>query len=154
MTESDTTRATRAMFRTILRRLTALVVVLAVGGALIGGVLTGMPGVWGALMAAGIAALFTLGTALTMLLTADKPIYVASGAGVGAWLVKTVVVIIVLVLVRDRDFYSPGVFFCVLVVALLGSLAIEFSAMLKARIPNVEPGADPWTGAGPTDGPR
>ncbi|MEE6273379.1 hypothetical protein [Georgenia wangjunii] len=141
MSETDTARATRAMFRTILRRLTVLVAVLAVGGAAVGAAVAGTPGVWGALMAAGIAALFVLGTAATMLLTADKPVHVASAAGVGGWLVKTLVVFGVLLLVRDRDFYSPGVFFAVLVLALLGSLAIEFGAMLRARVPYVEPNA-------------
>jgi hypothetical protein len=138
---NDTTRATTAVFRTIMRRLAVLVLVLAVGGAAVGAVVAGAPGVWGALMAAGIAALFTLGTAVVMLVTADRPLHVAVAAGVGAWLGKTVLVIVVLVLVRDRDFYSPGVFFVVLVLALLGSLAIEMTALLRARVPNVEPRA-------------
>lgn len=140
MSQSETTRATRTMFQVILRRLTLLVVVLAAAGALVGWWVAGMPGVWGALMGAGIAALFMVGTALTMLLTADKPLHVASAAGVGGWLAKMVVVFVVLLLVRDRDFYSPGTFFVVLVLSILGSLTIEYVAMARARIPNVEPG--------------
>lgn len=136
---NDTTRALHAVFRTILRRLTVLVLVLAVGGAVVGGVVAGTAGVWGALMAAGVAALFTVGTAVVMVVTADRPLHVAIAAAVGAWLGKTVLVIAVLVLVRDRDFYSPGVFFVVLVLALLGSLAIEMTALLRARVPHVEP---------------
>lgn len=139
MSPSETERATRAMFRTILRRLTVLVLALAVGGVVVAGLVAGPAGVWGALLGAGIAAMFMVGTAVAMLLTADKPLHVASAAGVGGWLVKMVVLFAVLLAVRDRDFYSPGAFFVVLVLAIVGSLVIEMGTMLRARIPNVEP---------------
>lgn len=136
---TDTDRATRSMFDTILRRLAVLVAGLAVAGALIGYLVASLPGVWGALMGAGIAALFMIGTVATMVLTADKPVPVASAAGMGGWLVKMLLLFGVLVAVRDRDFYSPGVFFVVLVLAVLGSLVIETSAVLRTRVPTVEP---------------
>jgi hypothetical protein len=141
---NETSRATRNMYEVILRNLTVLVLGLAIVGAGVGYLVAGLPGVWGALMAAGIAALFMIGTVAAMLVTADKPIEIASAAGVGGWLVKMIILFGVLLLVRDRDFYSPGVFFVVLVLALIGSFAIEATAVLKARVPNVEPaGSDP-----------
>lgn len=139
MTETD--RTIKTMYERILRRLAVLVAALAVGGAVVGWLVAGLPGVWGALMAAGIATLFMLGTVVTMMVTADKPLPIASAAAVGGWLVKMVLLFVVLVLVRGRDFYHPGVFFVVLVLAILGSLAIESAAVLKARVPNVEPGS-------------
>lgn len=139
MTETD--RTIRTMYERILRRLAVLVAALAVGGAGVGWLVAGLPGVWGALMAAGIATLFMLGTVVTMMVTADKPLPIASAAAVGGWLVKMVLLFVVLVLVRGRDFYHPGVFFVVLVLAILGSLAIESAAVLRARVPNVEPGS-------------
>ncbi|MFD1507437.1 hypothetical protein FE374_13415 [Georgenia yuyongxinii] len=139
---NETNRAVRNMYEVILRNLTVLVLGLAIVGSGVGYLVAGMPGVWGALMAAGIAALFMIGTVIAMLVTADKPIQIASAAGVGGWLVKMVIMFGVLVLVRGRDFYSPGTFFVVLVLALIGSFAIEATAVLKARVPNVEPAGD------------
>ncbi|MPV38123.1 hypothetical protein [Georgenia subflava] len=136
---NETTRATRNMYEVILRQLIVLVAVLAAGGSVVGYLVAGLPGVWGALMGAAIAALFTLGTVITMMRTADRPVHVMSAAMVGGWIVKMILLFAVLLIVRDRDFYSPGVFFVVLALAILGSLAIEFRAILTARIPTVEP---------------
>ena len=135
---NETTNATRGLFRLILRRLTILVVVLAAGGGVVGHLLAGPPGLWGALMGAGVAALFMIGTVGTMLVTADKSIYAASAAGMGGWLVKIVLLFVALLLIRDKGFYSPEAFFVVLVLAVLGSMAIEVGAILRARIPTVE----------------
>lgn len=136
---TETSRATRNMYEVILRQLIVLVAVLVVGGAVVGHLLAGAPGVWGALMGAGIAALFTVGTVVTMMLTADRPVHVMSAAGVGGWIIKMFLLFVVLVLVKDRDFYDPQVFFVVLALAVLGSLVIEMRALLRARIPTVEP---------------
>lgn len=145
---NETTRATRTMYERILRRLAVLVVALVVGGAGVGYLVAGAPGVWGALMGAGIAAVFMLGTVVTMMATADKPLPVATAAGVGGWAVKTIVLFVVLVVVRGQDFYSPGVFFAVLVLAIVGSLGVEATEVLRSRVPNVEP-----AGPGRTDTP-
>jgi hypothetical protein len=150
-TPNETGRATRNMYALILRRLGILVAGLAVAGSVVGYLVAGSPGVWGALMGAGIAALFMLGTVVTMMLTADKPLPVATAAGVGGWMAKMVVLFVVLLLVRGRDFYSPGVFFLVLVLAIVGSLGIEMAAVLRARVPTVDlsgrPDRDPESGA-------
>lgn len=144
---NDTTRATRNMYQHILRRLAVLVAVLLVVGSAVGYVVAGTPGLWGALMAAGIAAVFMLGTVVTMMATADKPLPIATAAGVGGWALKTVLLFVVLLAVRGRDFYSPGVFFVVLVAAILGSLAIELAGVMRARIPNTEPAGGAGDGA-------
>jgi hypothetical protein len=73
-----------------------------------------------------------------MMLTADKPLPLATAAGVGGWMVKMVVLFVILLLVRGRDFYSPGVFFLVLVLAIVGSLGIEMAAVLRSRVPTVD----------------
>ncbi|MPV87784.1 hypothetical protein GB882_03830 [Georgenia ruanii] len=131
------------MFRRILRQLTLLVLVLAVGGGVVGYLVAGQPGLWGALMGAGVAALFMVGTAATMLLTADKPLHVASAAGVGGWIVKLVLLLVLLALVRGKGFYSPGAFFVVLVLAIVGSFVIEARAVLRSRVPTFEPPRPP-----------
>jgi hypothetical protein len=148
----ETSRATRNMYSVILRRLGVLVVALAVLGSVVGYLVAGTPGVWGALMGAAIAALFMVGTVVTMMLTADKPLPVATAAGVGGWLAKMILLFVVLLLVRDRDFYSPGVFFVVLVLAILGSLGIEMAAVLRARVPTVDLSARASAGESDRDG--
>lgn len=145
-TPNETDRAARNMYALILRRLGILVAALAVIGSVVGYLVAGTPGVWGALMGAGIAALFMVGTVVTMMLTADKPLPVATAAGVGGWIVKMVVLFVVLLLVRGREFYSPGVFFLVLVLAIVGSLGIEMAAVLRARVPTVDLSGRPERG--------
>ncbi|GAA4288484.1 hypothetical protein [Georgenia daeguensis] len=149
-TPNETGRATRNMYALILRRLGILVAGLAVLGSAVGYLVAGTPGVWGALMGAGIAALFMVGTVVTMMITADKPLPLATAAGVGGWLVKMVLLLVILLLVRGKDFYSPGVFFLVLVLAIVGSLGIEMAAVLRARVPTVDLSGRP--GPAPDDG--
>ncbi len=131
----------RAMFRTVLRRLAVLLAVLGVGGFVVGYLTVGAPGVWGALLGTALVAFFMLTTAVVMLATADKPLHVASAAFIGSWLAKVVIVFVALIALQGRDFYHPLVFFATLTLAILGSVAIEMSAALRARVPNVDPGA-------------
>ncbi len=131
----------RTMFSTVLRRMAVLLAVLGVGGSIVGYLAVGTPGLWGALLGTGMVAFFALTTAVVMLVTADRPLHLASAALVGSWLVKVVVVFVVLLIVRDQDFYDPVVFFVTLTLAILGSVAIEMSAALKARVPHVDPSA-------------
>lgn len=137
------------MFRTVLRRMVVLLLVLGILSCAIGYLTVGMPGLWGGLLGTGLVAFFTLTTAVIMLATADRPLHVASAALVASWLGKVVVVFVVLLIVRGRDFYDPVVFFVTLTASILGSVAIEMSAALKARVPNVDPGAG-RSGDGPT----
>ncbi|MEE6280647.1 hypothetical protein [Georgenia sunbinii] len=141
----------RAMFTTVLRHLVVLLVVLGVGGGLVGYLSAGMPGLWGGLMGTGIVAFFALTTTVVMRLTADRPLHVASAAFVGSWLLKIIIVFVVLVVVRDRDFYDPLVFFITLALAIMGSLAIEMSAALHARVPHVDPSQARPPGQDPQD---
>lgn len=141
----------RAMFTTVLRRLVVLVVVLGVGGGLVGYLSAGLPGLWGGLMGTGIVAFFMVTTAVVMRLTADRPLHIASAAFVGSWLLKIVIVFGVLVAVRDRDFYDPVVFFITLSLAIIGSLGIEMSAAMQARVPYADPDGGRSAGSDPRD---
>ncbi|NLI18844.1 MAG: hypothetical protein GX427_08550 [Actinomycetales bacterium] len=137
---NETDAATRTMFRTILRHLLIMLAALLAFSVPAGWFVAGRPGMWGALMAVGIAAFFTLTTGALMLATADKPLAIASAAFVGGWLVKVLVLFGVLLAVRGADFYHRGTFFVVLAVAIVASTAIEMRAAAIARIPVVEPG--------------
>lgn len=137
---TETGRATAELLRTITRQMLAflggLVVLGTVGGWLAGGA----AGVWGALLATAIAAFFLLTTVLVMRATAQATLPLASAALLGGWLVKVVVLFGVLWLVRDSAAYHRGVFLVALLAAVTGVLIIEMRAVLRARIPVVEPG--------------
>lgn len=137
--EDESTRATRAMFRTLIRHLAILLAVLLVGGALAGWLVSGERGVWGALIGAGLAALFLLTTVGVMLATTGKPVHYASAGLVFGWIAKMVVLFVVLFVLKGREFYDPMVLFGVIVVAVLGSTALEMNAAMKARIPYAQP---------------
>src|SRR5690554_6678023 len=129
----------RRTYRGVVRDVTVFVVVLTVLGVAAGALIGGAAGVWGALVGVGIAAAFSLSTALIMWATADKPIHVMNAWLVGAWLAKMALLLVALVLLREATFYHPGVLFVVLTLAILGSLAVEYRALAAARIPHVEP---------------
>lgn len=138
-TEDETTRATRDMFRGLIRQLALLLAVLLAGGALIGWFIAAERGIWGALIGAGLAGLFLLTTVGVMLATTGKPVHYASGGLVFGWIAKMVVLFVVLFALKGREFYDPMVLFGVIVIAVLGSTALEMNAAMRARIPYAQP---------------
>jgi len=130
----------RRAYAGVLRALTALVVALAVLGAGVGALVGGVPGIWGGLLGAAVAAFFSVTTAVIMVRTADRPMHVMNAWVVGAWLAKMVVLLVVLAALKDATFFHRGVFFVVLVVAVLGSTVLETWLLQRARIPVVDLG--------------
>lgn len=137
---AEVTAATRTMFAKIVRALILSYLLIALLGAGGGYLLDGMRGVWGALLALGLAAFFMFTTVLVMYWTAARHVFLSGAATMGAWMVKMVVVLFVLFAVRDRDFYHPGVFLATLAAVIVVSSVIEMRAIAKARIPYVQPG--------------
>ncbi len=135
---TDPTEARRT-YGGVLRDVTVFVALLTVLGVAVGALVGGAAGVWGALVGAGIAAVFSLSTAYIMWATAAKPMHVMNAWLVGAWLGKMALLLVALVLLRGADFYHPGVLFVVLTLAILGSLAVEYRALASARVPHVDP---------------
>ncbi|PFG37681.1 hypothetical protein ATL41_2450 [Flavimobilis soli] len=139
--------AVRTAFGAVLRDVVVFVGSLTVLGALVGFLVRGTEGLWGALIGAAIAALFSLTTAVIMYATADKPIHVTTASAAGAWLGKMIVLVVVLVVLKDQEFYDKVVLFVVLTLAILGSLVVEMRGLAAARVPHVEPGEDPGASA-------
>lgn len=135
------TSAVRTAFGAVLRDVVVFVVALTVLGSVVGFLVRGTEGLWGALIGSAIAALFTLTTAVIMYVTADKPIHVTTASATGAWIVKMIVLVVALAILRDLEFYDKVVFFVVLTVAIMGSLVVEMRGLAAARIPHVDPGA-------------
>ncbi|MBD8080091.1 hypothetical protein IF651_13610 [Cellulosimicrobium arenosum] len=131
--------AVRSVLRTALRDMLLLLGSLAVLGVVVGALVSGSAGVWGALLGVGVALLFSGTTVLTVLLTVDSTPATTAAVVMGSWLVKMVVLIVVLVVLRGQDFYDRWVFAAVLLVGVVGSAVLDYRAVAKGRIPYVEP---------------
>ncbi len=119
------------VFRAALRDTLVLVGGLAVVGAVVGGLLAGVPGVWGALIGAGAAAFFSGTTLVSMLVTADAPAGRTTAVIMGAWLGKVAVLGIVLAVLSTADFYSRAALGVVLIVGVTGSAALDYRAVTR-----------------------
>lgn len=132
---------TAAVFRRALRDTGLLLGGLAVVGLGAGGLLAGLPGVWGALIGVGLALVFSGTTVVAMLRTLHSPPATMAAVVMGTWLAKVLVVVVVLALLRDHDFYSRGVLAAVLALGVVGSAVLDFRAVQNGRVPYVEPDA-------------
>lgn len=113
--------------------------VLAVVGAIVWVLVDGLPGLWGALMGAGIGGAFVLTTAIVVIATARSAPQTTAAVVLGTWLLKLVVAMGLVAALAQFDFYSHTAFGVTIIVALVVVLAGETWAVLKARTPYVEP---------------
>ena len=134
--------AARAVFRRALRDMLVLVGVLAVVGVALGALLApdATKGVWGALIGAAVALVFSGTTVLTMLRTADSSVATTGAVVLGGWLLKMIVLIAVFAVLRDLDFYDRTVLAVVTIVGVLGSVVLDYRAVVTGRVPYVDPG--------------
>ena len=109
-----------AVFRRALRDVAILLGVLLVLGLVVGGLVAGLPGVWGALIGWGLAVVFSTTTIVAMLRTVRSSPAAMAALVMGTWLAKVLVVIVVLAVLRPLDFYSRPVFGAVLAIAVIG----------------------------------
>ncbi|WP_454119410.1 hypothetical protein [Microbacterium lacticum] len=115
---------------------------LAVVGAIVGFAVAGTSGLWSALVAVLLAAVF-LGLTAGSILVANRwhgdPLYtpIFFGAVMGGWIVKFALFIVVLLVLRGAPWLNGTVFFVALVVSVIASLAIDVVVMLKMRVPHV-----------------
>lgn len=128
------------VLRQIAVRLTIATVALTVIGAAVGLAVSGSAGLWGALLGGLAGVIFCGTTALSMIAAVGRPPQLIAIIVLGLWLVKMIVLIGMLALLNPHDFYDRMVFAGVLVAIVLASLAIDVHALLRARIPAVDPG--------------
>lgn len=107
--------------------------------AVIGYLIDGSAGVWGALLGLALPLAFFSITAIVALLTVRLRPEVLGAAVLGSWLLKIIVLIGVLVPLSNADFYNRMVFFVVLLLGTFGYLALEAVIVLRTRVPYVEP---------------
>ena len=130
------------VFRTTLLWSAAITAGLAVAGALIGFAVAGTSGLWSALVAILLAAVFlslTAGTILVANRWYGDPLYVPIffGAVMGGWIIKFALFIVVLLVLRGQPWLNGTVFFVALVVSVVASLVVDVFVMLKMRVPHV-----------------
>jgi len=135
------TVSSNPVLRTTLLWSAAATAVLAVAGAVVGYLVAGAPGLWSALVAVVLAAVF-LGLTGASILIANRwfgdPLYVPIffGSVMGAWLLKFVLLIVALFLLRGQPWLHPTVFLVALVVSVVVALVIDVLVMLRMRIPH------------------
>ena len=133
--------AERAVLRTALRDCLILVAGLAVLGSLVGLLVAGQPGLWGALIGAVLAAFFCGTTVWSMLYTVGKGATTMGAVVMGSWIAKMVVLVAVLAVLTRFDFYDRVVLFVVLLLGAVGSALLDYRAVKNGRVPYVEPEA-------------
>ena len=125
--------------RRVLRiGLVASLVALPVA-VLIGYLVAGASGAWGAAIGMGIAVGFFAITVGVALGTAGMDTTALGASVLGSWLIKMVLLIVVLVLLRDADFYSRPVLFISLLVGTIGTLVLEALVVTRTQVPYTEP---------------
>ena len=149
---SSNTSDTSAPLRNAVRLGAVGAVVLAVVAGVVGLLLRGTPGLWGALVGAAVAAGFVLFTAVAVLLTRHLEPTVAGAVLLGSWIVKLLALIVVLALLRGVDALDRTTLGVVVIVAAVGLLGLETAAVVRSRVPYVDPVPGPGSPghAGPT----
>lgn len=108
--------------------------------ALVGYLVAGMPGLWGALIGMGIAVAFFGITVAVALKTAKMGPSTLGAWVLGSWLIKMILLLVVLAVLRGTDFYSRPMLLVALLVGTIGSLVLEARVVTSTRVPYVEPG--------------
>lgn len=133
------TEAMLGLFRRIQRRLLLLTAAVTVLGAGIGYLVAQLPGLWGALIAAGLGLVFTFTTVATLRFLVGRGPELLQIVLIGSWLIKMALVVVLMLWLRSQDFYDRGVFFLTLAVVVIGAVVVEIGTIATTRIPTVEP---------------
>ncbi|GAA4675029.1 hypothetical protein [Gordonia humi] len=112
--------------------------ILLVVGLLVWWPYKGLPGLWGALIGAGIGGSFILITVITILLTSKASPSVVMGALMGSYLVKVIIVIAVTASIKDMDFYNKPALVSVLLGAIVLVLGGELWGVMSTRTTYVD----------------
>ena len=115
-----------------------IAIVIGTIASFVGGLVAGLPGVWGALIGSVTAFVFFAITAAVMYFTAhSSPATMAAGV-LGGFLVKIVGFMGVGIALRGRDFYDPWTLFLTLAVAAIASLIADVVIVQRSRLPLVD----------------
>lgn len=126
------------IFKRVLTQGSILIAGIAAIGSLVGSLTAGMPGLFSALVGAGMTFVFVSLTALSVWLGGRLGITGFFAVVMGAWILKLVLfIVLVRVLLGVPQINGPVLFFT-LIASIFGTLALDAIAVTKARIPIVE----------------
>jgi hypothetical protein len=134
---SGPTALVTPMRRVLRLGLIASLVALPVA-VLVGYLVAGAEGAWGAAVGMGIAVGFFTITVGVALVTAGMDATALGASVLGSWLVKMVLLLVVLALLRDADFYSRPVLFLTLLLGTIGTLVLEALVVTRTKVPYTE----------------
>jgi len=128
----------KQLFAMVTKYSLILVAAIAVLGGAAGFFLSGTNGLISALIGAAIAFVFSILTILSVFVGSKMDIAGFYAIVLGGWLLKIVIFGIVLVALRGAEFIDGPLLFTTVVVTVIGTLAVDSYAALRARIPAVE----------------
>ena len=130
---TTTTPTSVPILRRVLRWSLILTAAIALVGGIVGWFVVGWPGLWSALVAAGITLLFTGVTALSIMLAAKfDPIFFVAVI-LGAWVLKFLVFLGVLALVKQLGFTDQWMLWSCMVAAMVGQLLVDVLVVARSR---------------------
>jgi hypothetical protein len=138
MTAAQAPDPIRRVFRRALRDVLVFTAALAVLGAGAGWLVAGTPGVWSGVLGAAVSLLVAGTTVATMLVTSGADLARAGAVALAAWVVKAMILIGAFIALRGSDLVSRPIFSLVVVVGVLGSLALDYRAVARGRVPYVD----------------
>lgn len=106
---------------------------------LVGWIVGGAPGAWGAFLGMAIAVGFLAVTVVVALLTAGMDASTLGIVVIGSWLVKVALLMVVLGMLREQTFYSRPALLLSLLLGVVGTLLLEGVVVTRTRVPYVEP---------------
>ena len=131
-------RNSAELFAAALRLSMLLAVAIAAAGSLIGFLIYGLPGVYSALIAAGVSASFGVFTILSIRFGSRLPLNGFYALVLGGWLLKLLLFAVLLASLQGAAFLSGPMFFFAIVASVLGGLSIDSYLVLSSKLPAVE----------------
>ncbi|WP_061961788.1 hypothetical protein [Demequina flava] len=129
-------------YRRALRFTVIGIIALAIIAVPVGLIVGGGSGLVAAEVGVAIAALAGLTTQGAMVLAHDKPAHMLGAYVGGSFLAKMLIIIVALLVLQGIEGFHKGLFAGFMLVGVLGTLAIDFWVIRKARIPYVEGGSN------------
>jgi hypothetical protein len=119
-----------------------VIAILAVAGAVVGYLVSGIPGMISGLLGAAMWLVFLAltATSIQVAIRATKddpgsPVFFA--IVLGSWVLKLVLFVVLSIWLRSQPWLDPTVFFVTVIIAVVGSLVFDVIAFQRARVPYV-----------------
>lgn len=114
-----------------------LALAIAVVGSAIGFILVGSIGVSSALVGTAMAVVFLAITAISILIASRYSLGAFFAIVMGAWVLKFIVFLVLIFVLKDQPWLNTQVMFVCIVVAIVGTLAVDVFVVARSRMPYV-----------------